>query len=268
MLHGICALLCCGAATIHAPASLVPSVPLRAELKEGDSSVYELHGMLPDVYYEVRVSNRCGLRCASSPPTHVPIFLNRCSLSVCPPTSGACDQLSYAASSPMHFQLRLARQRPGGSSGGMDGDGRRQGHLRKLLNVEKVMFGTDGDGVVLLGHLGAGGDATGDVLRGGEGEDSVPVLTVLATREGVRPPRSATAGVPERTSAVFELLLERLVFGLPVSVWRLVALLGASIPAALCCAVPRLRSTLRVIGGGGAVPPGVPRTTKRGNHLL
>ena len=55
ILHCLCA-FCCGAHVDHASKRLVPSVPVRAELKEGDSSVYELLDMLPGVYYEVRVS--------------------------------------------------------------------------------------------------------------------------------------------------------------------------------------------------------------------
>ena len=168
----------------------------------------------------------------------------------------------------MHFQLRLGRRRTSGSSDGMNSGGRRQGHMRKLLNVEKVIFGTDGDGVVLPSHLDAGEHVAGDVLLGGGAGGAVPVLTVLATREGVRPTFGAVEASSKRNSAVFELLLERLVLGLPVSVWRLVVLLSASIPAALCCAVPHLRSTLRVKVGGEAMQAGPPSVIKRGNHML
>ena len=167
----------------------------------------------------------------------------------------------------MHFQLQLGRRRTSGSSGGMNSGGRRQGHVRKLLNLEKITFGTDGDGVVLPSHFDAGQDAADNVILGGDAGDAVPVLTVLATREGVRPTYGAVEAVSKRNSAVFELLLERLVLGLPVSVWRLVALLSASIPAALCCAVPHLRSILRVAGGRAAMQAGPSSVTKRGNHM-
>ena len=69
ILHGLYALVCCGADMNYASNRLVPSVPVRAELNEGDSSVYELLDMLPGVYYEVRVSSVGVADCAAQSTT-------------------------------------------------------------------------------------------------------------------------------------------------------------------------------------------------------
>ena len=194
------ALLACLSAT-----RLIPSHPVRAELYEGDQAQFALAELVASAGYEVR--------------------------------------LSYAASSPMRFDLRLSDLPPTATSSlaGIEGEGggdkgfaaggvaeaalARAAQLRRRLNVEKLLLGTDAQ--ALPGEAGGNGSAGA-------------LLTVTARREGVAPEGEARA----RSSTVFEVHLERLVLGLALSVWRLVALLAVAVPTALCGLLPALQAAL------------------------
>ena len=189
--------LCAGAGQVVR--RIAPSRPVRAELFEGGRAAFELVELVPYARYEVR--------------------------------------LSYAASSPMRFGLRLSTpeaEAAAAAAAAVASEARRgaerPSHLRRLLNTEKLLLGTE----EVWGGDGSGGGG------GGGGGGGALLLAVTAQREGVTPEGERRAP----SSTVFELHLERLVFGLPLTVWRLVALLAVSVPSALCFVAPALQAAL------------------------
>jgi len=184
-----CASLCAGAGQVVR--RIAPSRPVRAELFEGGRATFELVELVPYARYEAR--------------------------------------LSYAASSPMRFRLRLstpeaeAAAAAAAAAAEASRGAERPSHLRRLLNTEKLLLGTEE-------VWGGDGDGGGGAL----------LLAVTAQREGVTPEGKGRAP----SSTVFELHLERLVLGLPLTVWRLAALLAVSVPSALCFVAPALQAAL------------------------
>jgi hypothetical protein len=167
---------------------------VRAELFEGGRATFELVELVPYARYEAR--------------------------------------LSYAASSPMRFGLRLstpeaeAAAAAAAAAAEASRGAERPSHLRRLLNTEKLLLGTE----EVWGGDGSGGGGGGGAM----------LLAVTAQREGVTPEGKGRAP----SSTVFELHLERLVLGLPLTVWRLAALLAVSVPSALCFVAPALQAAL------------------------